>query len=448
MENTWWLCISPGLVRALRFLYNYAIFKWGRIIPTDAKELIVTYQPLLESMADLVERMNMLTGVAVAYGNKKDFCTAQIGNIQEIFKEGDVFVPCVRPVREDTVYDLASLTKLFTLISVMQLMECGELSFQDKVGEIEPRFVNLNDVNVRDVLCYEASLQTPQRIDGQADRESAFRQVLLTGVNPVEPARLYSDMNALILKYVVEKVSRMPFFTYIQQNILNPSGMENTFSKIPPDRLKDCACYNYEHRIIKDEFFLRTDAPTGVPHDPKARILSDEGRDLCGHAGLFSTLSDMRKLCQALLSGRLITMDTLREIGINRTGHVGENGSYRQYLGYLCFVKNPVQHFSEVPLWMSDRSFGLSGFTGNHVAIDPDLGVFDLFLGNRCHNRLSIIQPREGLNIAQYGLTADGAGTVDWDDGRKVKSSYLYIHQKDRKLHEPIREHMQLLGWI
>jgi hypothetical protein len=52
------------------------------------------------------------------------------------------------------------------------------------------------------------------------------------------------------------------------------------------------------------------------------------------------------------------------------------------------------------------------------------------------------------VGIDRYGLTAEGAGVIPWPDGRKVQSSYLYVYQKDEKLHEPIREHMEELGWI
>lgn len=408
----------------------------------------MAYQPLQDSMSTLVERMNMLTGVAVAYGIKDDFRKAWVGNIQEVTWEDDAFMSCVRPIREDTLYDLASLTKLFTLISVMQLLVRGHLSLSDTVGKIDPRFPYLKQASIRDVLCYEAVLKTPQRIDEQPDREAALRQVFATEVCPVEPVRLYSDMNALVLKYVVEAAGGLPFFDYIRQNILIPAGMTETFARISPEHLCDCACYNYEYRILGDRYMLRTDAPAGTPHDPKAQILSDGGQDLCGHAGLFSTLPDMVRLSQALLAQKLMPMDILREIGVNRTGHIGADGSYRQYLGYLCFVKSPVQRFSEVPRWMSDQAFGLSGFTGNHIAIDPETGIFDLFLGNRCHNRVSVIQPPEGSSIAMYGLSPDGVGIVDWVDGRKVRSSYLYIHQKDDKLHGPIRDHMRELGWL
>ncbi len=408
----------------------------------------MAYQPLMDSMSALVERMNMLTGVAVAYGTKDDFRKTWIGNIQEVAWVDGAFVPCIRPICENTLYDLASLTKLFTLISVMQLIVQGRLSFSDTVGKIDPRFTHLKQASIRDVLCYEAVLKTPRRIDDQPDREAALEQVFATEVCPVEPARLYSDMNALVLKYVVESAGGLPFYDYLRQNILDPAGMTDTFATIPTERLCDCACYNYEYRILKDRYMVRTDAPTGTTHDPKAQVLSDGGRDLCGHAGLFSTLLDMVRLSQALLAQKLLPMELLREIGVNRTGHISTDGSYRQFLGYLCFVKSPVQRFSEVPRWMGDRAFGLSGFTGNHIAIDPEAGIFDLFLGNRCHNRVSVIQPPEGVSIAKYALSQEGVGIVNWPDGRNVRSSYLYIHQKDDKLHGPIREHMLQLGWL
>jgi len=402
----------------------------------------------MDSMTSLVEDMRMLTGMAVAYGTKDESKTVCVGNIQEIQWADGSFVPLVRPIRNDTLYDLASLTKLFTLISVMQLVERKSISLADPFGGIDLRFPHLQKVPLRDILCYEAVLKTPERIDQQPDRTSALTQVFQTSLSPVEPPRLYSDMNALLLKYMVETVSGLPFYDYLMQRVFKPAGMIETYSVIPENRIPDCACYNFEHRILSGQYHLRMDAPIGAPHDPKAQILCDGGRDLCGHAGLFSTMADMIKLCQAILSNKLLSMDTLLQIGTNRTGRIGADGSYRQYLGYLCFVKSPVQRFSEVPQWMGDRAFGMSGFTGNHIAIDPEAGIFDLFLGNRCHNRVSVIQPPEGKELSSYGLTKEGEGIVDWADGRKVQSSFLYIHQKDKKLHGPIREHMLEMGWL
>lgn len=67
---------------------------------------------------------------------------------------------------------------------------------------------------------------------------------------------------------------------------------------------------------------------------------------------------------------------------------------------------------------MGARSIGLSGFTGNHLSIDPDAERFVLFLGNRCHGRVSHIVPPEGMDLTAYGLNARGVGLIKWNDGR------------------------------
>lgn len=395
---------------------------------------------LIESMGELVARRRMLTGLAVAYGTADRCCEAHTGNAREVEWVDGKMIPAARPITERTLYDLASLTKLFTLIAVMQLAARGALALRDAVGGIEPRFKGLIDTTIGQVLRYEAALQTPQRIDAQPNWEAALNQVFSMRVRPPEAQRLYSDMNALVLKYAVERASGLPFYEYIKRNILRPAGMAETFSLVPPERLPDCANYNYEHRILDGQYRVRFDVPPGAPHDPKAQLLRDGGRDLPGHAGLFSTVNDMVRLCQALLSGVLLPMDARMALSAHPapTDH--------PYLGLLCFVKGPEQRLSEVPPWMGESAVAQSGFTGNHVAIDFEKGVFDLFLGNRCHNRVSVIQPVG--EIGRLGLTPEGDGFVRWPDGRRVPSSFLYVYQKDAKLHEPIRAHMAELGWL
>jgi CubicO group peptidase (beta-lactamase class C family) len=186
-------------------------------------------------------------------------------------------------------------------------------------------------------------------------------------------------------------------------------------------------------------------ASPGLPHDPKARLLGRGGRSLTGHAGLFSTAEDMCRFACGLLSGKLLPLGVLRQVGKNRTGH-SLPGDYRQYLGQLCFSKSPVKKLSEVPSFMGERAFALSGYTGNHLAIDPDLGVFDLFLGNRCHFRLSQVKPEKAE--AFLGLSDSGAGQVNWPGGYQVKSSVRYVYQKDSLLHAPVLACLHARGWI
>ena len=196
-------------------------------------------------------------------------------------------------------------------------------------------------------------------------------------------------------------------------------------------------------RALKDQLAVLSDG-TVVPC-----CLDHEGDVPLGN--LFSQELDeiLRALpAQALLSGELLRPETLCEIGVNRTGFSHGDGTYRQYLGYLCFSKHPLQRLSEVPHWMGARSIGLSGFTGNHLSLDPDAGRFVLFLGNRCHGRVSHIVPPEGKDLSAYGLDARGVGLVRWSDGRLVPSSAKYVYFKDEMLHAPIESRMRALGWL
>ena len=390
----------------------------------------------------------MLTGISVAYGTPDESESALYGRAQEVCRAADGFAPRVRPLADDSIFDLASLTKLFTAVAAMQLVWQGKLSLDERVGEIDPRFAHLRDVPVGDVLGFTVSLQTPERVDCAPDREEALRRLFLSARCPTPAVRVYSDMNAMVIKYVVEAKTGQPFFDAIHRLIFAPAGLHETFACVPENLRSRCVCYNYEHRIEGERYILREDTPPGAPHDPKSLILSQGGRDLCGHAGLFSTRGDMIRLAQALLRGELLPLPLLGEIGTDRTGRDNGDGTYRQSLGYLCFTKHPLQRLSEVPPWMGRPSIGLSGFTGNHLSLDPVKKRFVLFLGNRCHARVSHIIPPPGGELTDYALDGRGVGLVPWPDGRLVPSSAKYVYFKDERLHAPIERRMRERGWL
>lgn len=405
-------------------------------------------EQLLFNMRTLCHQMHMLTGLSVAYGTTSQSETAITGLAQEVELIGGEFRPAARPLQADSLYDLASLSKLMTAVAAMALVERGRLRLDEYVGDIDPRFVHLKETSVFDVLSFRASLKTPGRIDETGDREESLRRLFAVELCDMPAIRVYSDINAMVMKYVMEAKCGMPFADALARLIFSPAGMNETYAVVPEEARPRCVCYNYEHRIAKDSFTLRTDTPLGAPHDPKALALSLGGRDLCGHAGLFSTQRDMIRFAQALLCGEIIRKDSLLAIGKNYTGCAHPDGTWRQYLGFLCFSKHPYQHLSEVPEWMQDSSIGLSGFTGNHLSIDPEQERFVLFLGNRCHNRVSTILPAPGGCLADYGVSEDGVGQVRWNDGRLVHSSAKYVYFKDKLLHAPIKLRMQELGWL
>jgi CubicO group peptidase (beta-lactamase class C family) len=401
---------------------------------------------LRASMDVLVHEKGWLTGAAVCYGTSDDHRVFTCGLRRETrLAQGD-FVPDPQPLDLSTVYDLASLTKLFTLVSVLQLMERGCLRPGDSLAWLDPRFAGLKECTLEDCLSYRANLQTPRRVDAQEDAGAAREMVFQTYAAPLAGERLYSDMNALVLKYILEAVSGLSYIEYLTSQVFAPAGMTQTWAQVPASRLQDVMDYGLEHKVINGEYRVMDEIPPGQPHDPKARLLGAAGDVPSGHAGLFSTAQDLCRFARALLSGRLLRMDTLRSIGVNRTGYLLEDGSYRQFLGLLCFSKSPVQMKSEVPEWMGLRAFGLAGYTGNHLAIDPDAGVFDLLLGNRCHNRVSLVAPETAA--AGLGIDLDGSGGMKWPDGRLVRSSFRFIHQKDKLVHAPVYACLRARGWL
>ncbi len=346
--------------------------------------------------------------------------------------------PDGRPVREDSIFDLASLTKLFTGLLLMRLCEQGKIDLDAPVRRYAPAFSSLGELTVRQTAWFEKALRTPERIDAASSKEAGLTALFASSAGENGP-RAYSDIHAMVIRYVLEAAGGLPYMELLKREILEPLKMGETFCRVPEGLRSRCVSTDREHRIENGRCILRDGVAPGTPHDPKARVLNPDGDDCPGHAGLFSTAGDMVKLCQGILSGKVVSRESLRLMAENHVGRPLPGGGYSQYLGCLCYVRHPDQHFSETPAFMSDSAIGLSGFSGNHLGLDPEQGVFEFYLGSRVMNRLSVLLPRPGERIEDYGLNADGTGTVLWPDGERVISSVQYVYLKDEHLH-PVTE--------
>lgn len=239
----------------------------------------------------------------------------------------------------------------------------------------------------------------------------------------------------MVLKYIVESVADQSYFEFLDENILTPLGMDHTFAAVPEALLKNTVCYNFERTAADGKFRVDVNCPTGTVHDPKARLLNKAFAGPCGHAGLFSTISDMTALARGLLGGALLSRETLLSIGVNRTGELLPDGDYSQHMGYLCYVKHPVQTFSEVPASFGNRTIALNGFTGNHFSIDPEQNRFMILLANRIHNRVTTLTGRAD--------PTDHTEFVRWDDGREYVLSQNFVYLKDKYLKNTIGDLLQ-----
>lgn len=399
---------------------------------------------LEQGMLYLVHESKMLSGLSVTYGRADCAETRRLGFAQDIAEEASFFTSFPMLLEADSIYDLASLTKCFTGILAMLLIRDRLLDPDTPPSHYEPRFTHLQNVPIMDILTFRTGLATPGRIDEAPSPEEGLRRLFETAQAPLPEIRLYSDMHAMIIARVLAAASGKPYLTLLQERILNPLGMRETTTV--PERCR-CVDYRFEHRLINGQWQV-SGGQIGVVHDPKAAMLQPTCLDCCGHAGLFSTQADMQRFAQGLLGGELLTMDELRYMGTNRTGMAYPDGTHRQYLGCLCFSKHPNQRLSEMPVWMGPHTIGLSGFTGNHLAVDPDTGTFILYLGNRIHHRLTRILPLTDDSFKAAGLDDDGTGCLQGPDGLPLPSSVRFVYFKDQCLGDPIGERMRALGWL
>jgi CubicO group peptidase (beta-lactamase class C family) len=383
-------------------------------------------QRLEEGVRHLVDERKIISGIAVSYGNRTRGEAFSRGNLREVRLQYGAFVPDAAPLQNDSVFDLASVTKLFTCIAVLQLMERGKLRLDQTVGSIDKRFTNIPDVTIEDLLCFRAQLQTAGRMDAASSADEAEALLFQIRLGPPAVRKYYTDMGSMVLKYIVETVSDTLFWDYLNERIVLPLGMTRTFVEVPDSLLRETVDCNYERRIVNGAFSLDTACPPGTVHDPKARLLNTGRPAPCGHAGVFASLDDMTKLARGLLGDALLSRKTLLEIGVNRTGGRLPDGTDSQYMGYLCYSKQPDQTFSEVPAYFGSKTIALNGFTGNHFSVDPEKNQFMILLANRIHNRATTVTGRANPD--------DKTETILWDDGHTYIVSQNFVYTKDKFL--------------
>lgn len=377
----------------------------------EIRNILFKNSGIEENLNDFIYKKEMVPGMVFSYGTNNYKETVVIGNRQEVtLDENNNIVPDIEKMTEDTIFDLASVTKVFTSLSILKLVQSGVINLNDEVVKYAPEFKNLKGVTIFDLLSFGVPLKTNGRVDKASSREEAEQILFNIEVNKESENLVpYTDMGAMVLKYVIEHASSMNYYNFVEENILNKLNMKDTHVLVPKMKLDRVASTNLDGKYFKDgNFAITTNAKKGIVYDPKAQIMGQQEGILSGHAGMFSTVNDMTNLAKGIMGGQIIDNKYVEMMAKNRTGRKyiqDDKEKYVQYLGFLCYSKNPILANSELFHAMSGKALASAGWTGTQLTVDPINQLYFFMAGNRSHNRMTFIDAaqKEKVKVNENG---------------------------------------------
>jgi CubicO group peptidase (beta-lactamase class C family) len=272
-----------------------------------------------------------------------------------------------------TMYDLASLTKVVaTTAAVMVLYDDGRLRLDDPVAKYLPayRAGAKRRVTIRMLLEHRSGLPAGRALWREAHGPRAARRLVLSTplAYPPGTTQLYSDLGADVLGFVVEAIAHERLDEFVARRIFRPLGMRSTRFR-PPRAMR--------WRIAPTEMSPPRGHPLrGEVHDEDAWALGG----VAGHAGLFSTASDLAIFAQMMLNGgryagkRIVRASTVALFT-------------RRSAGWRALGWETCAGGASCGQHMSERAYGHTGYTGTSLWIDPDHDLFVIVLTNRVHER-------------------------------------------------------------
>jgi CubicO group peptidase (beta-lactamase class C family) len=309
---------------------------------------------------------------------------------------GPVDLPADRRVamRPDAVFDLASITKVFTALLVLRQAERGRLDLDAPVARYLPGFRGPGkaDVTVAMVLAHTSGLPVGVNLAGRssesARRTAILETPLLRGAVPGTVFR-YSGTGLMVLGLLAEKVagrgsgsagSRGGLDALLKADLTGPLGLRDTGFR-PLDWLRD------RRRLVATDARPARGLLRGVVHDGIANTLGG----VAGHAGIFGTAADLAVLGQMLLDGgtyagrRVLTEATVRRMLVNANDGLPAVDAERPNRTSTHGLGVELDQTWFMGRLASPATFGHTGFTGTSLLVDPQRRAVVVLLTNRAH---------------------------------------------------------------
>jgi uncharacterized protein YbbC (DUF1343 family)/CubicO group peptidase (beta-lactamase class C family) len=320
--------------------------------------------------------------------------------------------PTAEAMTVDTIFDLASLTKIVaTTSSLMKLFEQGKFRLNDRVTLYLPEFQGgKSDITIRNLLTHFSGEPPDLPLNpAWSGYQTGIHMAMVE--NPTTPPGthfVYSDINFILLGELVHRLSGQMLSDYARQQIFLPLGMQETQFQ-PPASLVP--------RIAPTERLAPNSSPLrGVVHDETSRYMGG----VAGHAGVFSTADDLARFCQMMLGrGALNGRRLFSALTVEKftTPQTPADQPILRGLGWDIdspFSGNRGELF---PI----GSYGHTGFTGTSIWIDPVTSTYVILLSNSVHpDRRPAITGLRGklatITAAALGVDAPGVALTGYNE--------------------------------
>ncbi|WLD92813.1 serine hydrolase [Alkalihalobacillus sp. AL-G] len=276
---------------------------------------------------------------------------------------------------KDTIFDLASISKIFTTTAAMKLYEEGYFELDDPVAKYIPEFAQngKDDVTIRQLMTHTSGFKAwiPLYTQGKS-REDRLQIVFEYPLaNAPGTTYTYSDLNMITLGALIERLSGQRLDRFVKEKITEPLGMTDTMYN-PPLELK--------HRIAATEYQPWTDRGLvwGEVHDENAWSLGG----VAGHAGVFSTAVDLAKLAHMYTNNgrygdkQILQPETVQLLAENQ---IPEFPGDDHGLGW------EIQQGWFMDALSSESTLGHTGYTGTSIVVDRNNSTIAILLTNRVH---------------------------------------------------------------
>ena len=323
-------------------------------------------------------------GATLAVGYQGKVCYRAFGKLS--------YAKDARAAKLDTMYDLASLTKVVVTTTLVEKLFEGDfpvpLNLDAPIERYLPEWPSgpqpewRHRVTVRHLMTHTSGLPPFKEYWRTSKGKADTLRMIFAEALEYEPGSkvVYSDLGIILMAEIIQRLTGKPLDQLANEYLFSALGMKNTMYNPPkklwpgiaPTEMDD----RWRHRLVQGEV-----------HDENAYAIGG----VSGHAGVFSTAPDLAAFCQMLLKGgvyahhRVLTRETLAEFTVPQT-----LANYTRTLGWVV----PTEGGSSGH-YFSQHSYGHTGFTGTTIWIDPDRQLFAVLLTNRVN------PTRENQKIAQ-----------------------------------------------